>query len=140
MTVNSPRLWILLGLGLLLGPGCGDDDTDTDTTPVQVDPQWFYTCGDPACRDYEGPFDGVPMCEDLGKTEGDICTDGELTDTCDPAASCNSLLICATEDPTQKTGGCPISLAKHKKGIHYLSGEERQGASEDLLNMKLATW
>ena len=99
---------------------------------------WYLGCGDPVCADYTGPFDGIGLCEDDGIVAGDACD--VVGDTCDPVDSCNALLQCATSDPTQQTGGCPVSLAKHKQDIQYLDGQARQTAAQEVRAMKLASW
>lgn len=104
--------------------------------PPAEEPQWYLTCGDPVCQGYTGPFDGVPLCTD--EAIGDACvTEGEQ---CDPVDDCNALLRCTTEDPTTQPGGCPISLAKYKRDIRYLGGDERSALAKRALGTKLATW
>ena len=105
-------------------------------TACAPEPVWYATCGDPVCGGYAGPFDGVPLCttEALGAT---CATEGE---ECDPQDDCNALLRCTTEDPTAQTGGCPISRARYKRDIHYLSAEERSSMAHQALTTKLATW
>jgi hypothetical protein len=110
--------------------------TSADTSPTAL--QWYLDCGDPVCQGYTGPFDGVSACADLGVAVGDACTDEGLT--CDPQDDCNALAICASEDPTQLTGGCPISLRRYKHAVHYLSEGERDAAARRLLAMRLASW
>lgn len=104
--------------------------------PATIAPAWFPTCGDPACEGYTGPFDGVPLCD----TEriGDPCEDEGAT--CDPESGCNALLVCAAEDPTDQAGGCPISLAKFKRDIEYLSPKDRASLAQDALSVRLARW
>ena len=97
---------------------------------------WYTTCGDPVCDGYTGPFDGVDPC--TSEAEGDGCDDEGVT--CDPADDCNALLVCATEDPKDQTGGCPISRASAKRDIHYLSADERAAVARQALDMPLATW
>ena len=101
--------WILL----LLLPACPPGEKPDDSAAATA---WYFTCGDPACSGYSGPFDGVPLCTD--ETAGAACDSPDAT--CDPQDSCNALLVCASEDPTQQTGGCPISRARHKRDIVYL--------------------
>lgn len=82
----------------------------------------------------------MPLCTASAVSVGDVCGGTTQGTTCDPIDACNALLQCDTSDPTLQSGGCPLSLAKYKREIHYLSSNERQKASEDLLKMKLATW
>lgn len=116
--------------------GCVGGGTTKDSTTGDL--QWYYTCGDPACSEYRGPFDGVPLCADLAVASGDPCTD--VSGQCDPVDSCNALLVCASEDPQQQTGGCPISLKKYKDEVRYLSAAERSSAAKQALAVPLATW
>lgn len=120
-----------VSLFLLLAacPPSKDDSVAAETT-------WFYTCGDPACQGYTGPFDGVDLCDD--ETVGDLCTDEGAT--CDPQDSCNALVICAAEDPTQQEGGCPISRKRHKRDIRYLGDAEQASLATAAAEMKLARW
>ena len=127
----------LLLLPLVVGfttcnPG---DDEDSDTDPA-AEPRWFHTCGDPVCSEYSGPTEGVALCTSEAVGEG--CS--EEGATCDPEDSCNAMLTCATEDPTQQTGGCPISRRAYKHDIRYLSDAERAAAAAQVLEMPLATW
>jgi hypothetical protein len=69
---------------------------------------------------------------------GDTCsTEGPV---CDPVDNCNRVLTCSESDPTAGPGGCPISRRKHKRDIHYLEDAELAGYSEELIQMRLATW
>lgn len=97
---------------------------------------WFGTCGDPVCQGYTGPVEGVPLCTD--ERAGVACDDADAT--CDPEDSCNALLLCTDEDPTQQEGGCPISRKRAKRDIHYLAPEERAAVAESALDVKLSTW
>lgn len=95
----------------------------------------YYTCGDPVCRGYTGGS-GAPLC--TTETVGDACTvDGQK---CDPQSDCNALVVCASSDPTMRTGGCPISRLRYKQDVHYLSPAELARYRDELLAMKLATW
>ena len=122
---------LLLALPVL---ACGDKD-DTSLAASQL---WYQTCGDPACKSYSGPFDGVPSCAESGITAGADCTTAEQT--CDPVDDCNALLLCTDEDPTQQPGGCPVSRKKHKHDIRYLSPEDLAEAGSQALSVPLARW
>jgi hypothetical protein len=98
--------------------------------------QWYTTCGDPVCGGYTPP-DGVPPCTQE-QLEGDPC-EVEGT-TCDPMSDCNALLICATKDPKQNEGGCPISRAKFKTDIEYLAPADHAQYAADLQSLRLATY
>lgn len=100
------------------------------------EPTWFLDCGDPACSGYDGPFDGVPLC--TSEAEGDPCADEGAT--CDPVDDCNALLVCATEDPQDQTGGCPISRVRHKRDVRYLDPAGVADAAAQAGAMRLATW
>ncbi|HKU42673.1 MAG TPA: tail fiber domain-containing protein [Polyangiales bacterium] len=55
-------------------------------------------------------------------------------------ASCGAKLICAASDPTQGPGGCPISRARFKQDIQYLSPEQLRSYRDQLLRMRLAAY
>lgn len=97
---------------------------------------WYTTCGDPVCGGYSGPTDGVPLC--TSETVGASCSPEGAR--CDPQDDCNALVICATEDPKAQEGGCPISRAAWKEGIHYLSADERERVAAELLATRLARY
>jgi hypothetical protein len=100
------------------------------------EPTWYRTCGDPLCEGYTGPFDGVEAC--TSQVEGAAC--GEPDAQCDPQDSCNARLLCATEDPTQQAGGCPVSRRKYKHDIRYLGATELDALRKAALDLPLATW
>lgn len=115
----------LLPLSFLLG--CGG-------TPASP-PQWYYTCGDPVCRGYTGTA-GVAKCT-TEKAGASCAMEGV---ECDPQDSCNRKLRCATSDPTQQTGGCPISRRSAKTDIQYLGDTELHKYADEVMQMKLATF
>lgn len=95
----------------------------------------YNTCGDPVCSGYSGPSD-VPLCST--EQPGGICNfEGAL---CDPEDSCNSMIVCATADPQQQPGGCPISRRDYKTDIQYLDAGDLARYRREVLDMKLATW
>ncbi len=100
--------------------------------------QVYRNCGDPVCGTYGGPFDGVPLCSDLGVSVGDPCDDESFS--CDPVSDCNNLLVCAASDPTMSEGGCPISRRERKRDIHYLDDAELARAADELMKLRLATY
>jgi hypothetical protein len=63
-------------------------------------------------------------------TKGETCGDGTYT--------CGSVMVCDDHDP--KKGGCPISSAKFKEGIHYLSDAELARLHDETLDMRLTTY
>lgn len=110
-------------------------DTGMSMLAPPMRPRLHYTCGDPVCQGYRGPFPGVPSCRTY--TEGDRCPRWAIGRTCDPMDGCNALLECRRDpDP----GPCPISLAEHKKEIDYLDHAEQQAMYQELMGFKLATW
>jgi hypothetical protein len=54
---------------LLGGSSCGNASEGGGGTDFST-PRLFVTCGDPVCRGYEGPFDGVSLCNDEGMQVG----------------------------------------------------------------------
>jgi hypothetical protein len=115
----------------------GNQEEETGTPADMAPPLlWYSTCGDPACSGYNGPWEGVPACGQI--TEGDPCeVEGE---TCDFMSECNAQMICATADPKQVEGGCPISRSRFKQDIRYLDADERADYYRQLLEIDLATY
>lgn len=97
---------------------------------------WFTTCGDPACGGHVDPPAGVPAC--AGEEVGATCADEGAT--CDLGDDCNARLICATEDPKSGPGGCPISLRRYKRDVHYLDAAATDALRQQVRDMPLATW
>ena len=58
---------------------------------------------------------------------------------CDPGSGCGQKLLCTTSDPTHG-GVCPISRAKYKEGIEYLSPAERSQLADDLQSIPLVRY
>ena len=59
---------------------------------------------------------------------------------CDPGLGCRVNLVCAKSDPTTAPGGCPISRARYKQDIRYLSPAELSAIAGRLLDTPLAEW
>lgn len=97
---------------------------------------WYATCGDPVCG---MPTDDAALADCVAQKAGDPCsTDG---DKCEIAGDdCNTNLVCATSDPEDAPGGCPISQASAKHDIAYLTDGDRERIREDVMTMPLATW
>jgi hypothetical protein len=102
--------------------------------------QWYTTCGDPICRSpgSGGSTSGYPPCDPAaGQKVGGPCDkDGDI---CDPGSSCGEMLMCATSDPTHG-GACPISRAKFKTDIEYVSSEERAKLADDVQSIPLVRY
>lgn len=131
-SIVTGSLATALGFLLLGIAECGGEVTPTPSTSGL---QWYYTCGDPVCSGYSGSST-APACTD--QKEGAACSvDGAV---CDPKDDCNRLMVCASEDPTQQPGGCPISEKRHKKDIQYLDATGLKAYRDELLGMKLATY
>jgi len=120
-----PRLSALLILIALAA--CGGEPTPA--------PQWYFTCGDPVCEGHR-PDPGIPPCS--FQHPGEACLPEGAT--CDPLDECNRRLLCATSDPTQQPGACPISSARFKRDIEYLSEAERWDLYRELRRFRLATY
>ena len=119
------RGWIVAGI--LATAGCQDPSPP---------PRFFYTCGDPVCHGY-APSPGVPRCASGEQAGAGCAVEGA---TCDPVDDCNRRLLCAREDPTMGTGGCPISRAAFKRDVRYLDEAGLRRQHEALLALPLATW
>ena len=138
--MRNHRLWVLAALGAVAplwaascssGSGGGDGGSGGGSGALK----WYSTCGDPVCGGHT-PQPGVPQC--TTETVGAACaTPGAQ---CDPVNDCNALLVCATSDPKQSPGGCPISRASYKHDIRYLDPAELQRIRDDVVAMPLATW
>jgi hypothetical protein len=121
---------------MLVVAACGAELVEVDPDPTS-DPIWYATCGDPACGGYAGPVDGVPACAD--EVEGAACAAPGAA--CDLQDDCNTQLVCASEDPKGESGGaCPVSRAKAKVDVHYLSSTELAAVRDATLGIPLATW
>jgi hypothetical protein len=96
------------------------------------------TCGDPICRTDGAPFDDPSISNCTTQKLGDSCSkDGEL---CDGVASCGAKYVCAATDPTQRPGGCPISRARFKEQVDYLTPEQRRDYRDQLMRVPLASY
>jgi hypothetical protein len=100
--------------------------------------RWYTTCGDPICGVSPDPFDSpsIPNC--AGEQHGDPCSERDAQ--CDGTQSCGATLLCTDRDPTIQPGGCPISRARYKQDIAYLSSEQLDQYHEQLVHMPLAAW
>jgi len=103
-----------------------------------VGAEWFRTCGDPVCRDpaFTDAGTGVAPCDpNLGQKETAPCQ--KEGDVCDPGYGCGVLLQCSTKDPAVM---CPISRAKFKQDIEYLSAPEREKLATDIQSIPLVRY
>lgn len=99
---------------------------------------WYQTCGDPVCGITPDPFNDPDIRNCSTEQIGDSCTiEG---DQCDGVADCGASLICATSDPTMGPGGCPISRARFKADITYLSDKELLEYRDQLMRIPLASY
>jgi hypothetical protein len=71
------------------------------------------------------PAAGMPCAE-----RGATCGNG--------AQSCGAVLICEDYDPT--IGGCPISSAKFKNDVRYLSDADLERLRDEVEHIRLATY
>ena len=124
-----------LFLTLLCMSACGDKD---DSGPGETALEWFTTCGDPVCKGYTGPTEGLALCTDEGVTEGGTCEAAGAA--CDLEDDCNRQLLCAGEDPKGEPEMCPSSVRSTKTDIAYLGAAELDAARDALLDVKLARW
>jgi hypothetical protein len=136
----------------LLMSGCPDDSKESDGGSAGSSSagqgggggggggelHWFETCGDPVCGISPDPSDdpNIPNC--TTEQSGDSCSsEGEQ---CDGVLSCGASLICAASDPTMGPGGCPISRARFKEGIEYLTEQQRQDYYAQVMSLPLASY
>jgi hypothetical protein len=102
--------------------------------------KWFTTCGPPVCRvpgpGAGGSSSGVSPCTH-GEAAGVECTTADAE--CDTGAACSGPLKCTTSDPTNG-GQCPISRAKYKKDIEYLTTAERSKLADDVQSIPLVRY
>ncbi len=145
------RLWMgisLLGaLAITVGVGCetkveggGGGSGGAGGSGGSGMLQWYTTCGDPVCMEPDGgPMAPAGVMPCTTETAGTACTTAEVT--CWPSGStCGELLICATSDPKDNPGGCPISRVSHKKNLQYLSDVEVAAIAEEATTMRLSSW
>jgi hypothetical protein len=98
---------------------------------------WYSTCGDPVCRG-NGISDKPDIANCTTEKMGDSCTsEGQL---CDAVLSCGASLICSKSDPARGPGGCPISRARFKQEIDYLSAQELHAYHDQLMSLPLASY
>ena len=114
-------------------------ELDRDTcrcVPKTGDFQWYFTCGDPVCRDEPQTIpEGAKTCsQDIVGTacsnENELCYY--------PEATCGGKIICAASDPMLQ--GCPISQRSKKADIHYLDTDDRAEVAGQLLATRLASY
>jgi hypothetical protein len=98
---------------------------------------WYSTCGDPVCGPNSDVATGQPPCTETQSEGGGCDAAGTL---CDPGVGCGTNLVCASSDPKLAPGGCPISRARFKRDIEYLTDSEREQLAEELLATPLATF
>jgi hypothetical protein len=121
----------------LLSGACDLGDDGEDSTAPVVDLSWYTTCGDPSCSGYdEAAHKGVAAC--TSDKEGAPCSDEGAT--CDPKSDCNAEIVCATEDPKDQPGGCPISVREAKTDIRYLDPRAEVGLHDQIVAMRLAEY
>ncbi|MEC7984540.1 MAG: hypothetical protein VX278_05215 [Myxococcota bacterium] len=104
---------------------CGEDE--------DVALQYYTSCGDPVCAGYEGPTEGLSVCD--SESEGATCTEDGAE--CDLENTCNQRLICASEDPAT---ACPVSRSKHKRDIAYINEQKAGEIADAVRQMKIAEW
>ena len=103
--------------------------------------KWYSTCGPPVCSGIAGAPGGggssssLPVCTST-ETKGAPCSIADAE--CDMGAPCAGPLKCTTSDPTH--GNCPISRAKYKTDIEYLSAEERSKLADDVQSIPLVRY
>jgi len=100
--------------------------------------KWYASCGSPVCMADPAPFDdpSIPNCttEQMGAS---CASEGAR---CDGVLSCGATFICAAKDPTAGPGGCPISRARFKQDIDYLSEAELKDYHDQVMSLPLASY
>lgn len=103
------------------------------TCPPPATLHWYPTCGDPVC----GLPPADPGADGCGTIEeGDPCTDPE--GVCDLADGCGGKLRCAREP--FDLDNCPISSARHKMDIDYLTARDLEKVARKVQGIRLATY
>jgi hypothetical protein len=130
---------VLIATGLCAIVGClGDDDGGggaAGTSPPVL--SWYRSCGSPVCGPgTDGPT-GDPLCT-TAQQESGSCDTRDVA--CDPGIGCQVRLLCTDQDPTMLTGGCPISRARYKQDIRYLTQAEQRALAGKLRALPLATY
>lgn len=158
MQRSQPRSWsILCACALSLGCNGGDRDEtqgshdagpdDSGSTPpddagADAGPSsalhWYESCGAPVCGVSPEPYNSPTIRDCTDEKLGGAC--GLEGDRCDGVLGCGATLICATSDPTMRPGGCPISRARYKEDVAYLSEAELRAFHEQLLRLPLASY
>lgn len=110
-------------------PAADAEDAD------RVRPTLWSTCGDPVCRGWTPK--PMPRCTNF--TEGHLCPPRAVGRSCDPVSPCNNTLVCGYSSPIG-SGGCPISRAKYKRDIAYLSDAQTDAMYQTVRSVKLANW
>ena len=101
------------------------------------DTVWWTTCGLPACQvDAAVPDSGLPYCP--VQMAGTACSTPGAE--CDPYTPCAVHLLCSNTDPKAPPPGCPISRARFKKDIRFLTPGELRAYSRELMDLPLATF
>lgn len=97
---------------------------------------WYRTCGAPVCGNPNQQPSDLPACD--SHKAGEACSDEGSE--CDLQDDCSTHLICASSDPTQGPGGCPISRQESKVDIHYLDATELARKHEEVLGLSIAQY
>lgn len=120
--------------------------TNADQSPTQnPTPLAYYF---PACPPWLYPI-AISVPDDTPKIEKPECAPGqpclEAGSTCmyieyqDPHyARASQKVTCLDQQPVSEV--CPISSAVHKENIHYLSPDMRKQISDEVFQMKLASY
>lgn len=122
-----PRAVLVAVVLVLPTASCGADPTPP--------PRWYFSCGAPVCAGHQA-HPGVPACS--YQRPGDGCLPEGAA--CDLLDECDRLLVCATSDPTQGPGGCPISRARFKRDIAYLEAADLERLHGELRRFRLARY
>jgi MFS family permease len=96
--------------------------------------KWYTSCGAPVCDNNPAPYDSpsIPNC--APNSEGKACDSAGAV--CDGVATCGATYVCAKSDP--RLLSCPMSRARFKEDIAYLTEGELHAYHERVVSMPLA--
>jgi hypothetical protein len=91
------------------------------------------------CTANPAPYDdpNIPNCTKT-QTAGSACSTKDQQ--CDGVASCGATLLCTDTDPKMQKGGCPLSRARYKQDIEYLTEPQLRAYHDQVMSLPLASY